>query len=198
MPKTFRAPRALALVAAALAVSTALAACGDLTRPKAQRSNFTDTLALYAINGTPVSARAGLWFFGGVGVPIDGGFGFDVAYDIDAQGQATLYTVRSVAGGLSTAHSVGLQRAAGGFEALTEAPQSGYVTDSSFAAKVGDAFAVVSTDPSACLGSYFSNQIYAKLEVLEINPGDRTVRSRFTVNPNCGYLSLAPSGVPSR
>lgn len=200
MTKTFRAPGRLAIAVAALAVFAGLGACGDLTRPKATLSNFTDTLLLYAINGTPVDAPSGLWLVENTATAVNGSFSFDLAYDIDAQGRATLYTVRAVAGGLSTAHSVGLQRAQQGFDALTEAPQSGFVTDSSLSAAVGDVVAVVTTDPTALFrcSAYFSNQVYAKLEVLEINPGDRTVKTRFTVNPNCGYVSLAPTGIPNR
>lgn len=198
MTTTFRAMRAFAPIAVALVLVAMVEACGDLTRPKPSRENFTDTLTLSTINGTPVDAPAGLWLFGSVGVPIDAGFGFDLGFDIDAQGAATLYTVRKIAGGLSTAHTVGLMRLEQGFEALTEAPKTGFVTDSSYSVSVGDAFAIVSTDPAACGVFSFSNQIYAKLEVLEINPGNRTVKSRFTVNPNCGFVSLAPTGIPNR
>jgi hypothetical protein len=198
MTKTSRAPRALALIAAALGLFVGVAACGDLTRPKPQLENHTDTLTVSAINGTPVSAPAGLWLFGRIGVPIDAGFNFDLGFDIDAQGAATMYTVRVIAGGLATAHSVGLLRVQEGFDALSEAPKNGFVTDSSFAVTVGDVFAVVTTDPNACGFSLFSNQINAKIEVLAINPGDRTIKSRFTVNPNCGFVSLAPTGIPNR
>lgn len=197
MPKTFRAPSRLLLAAAALAVFAGLAACGDLTRPKPDRENFTDTLTLYAINGTPIDAPSGLWLVGGTGVPLDGSFGFDLAYDIDAQGQGKLYTVRAVGGGLSATHTVGLLKSQSDFDALGEAPTSGFVTDTSFTVSNGDVFAIATADPG-CAGSFYSNQIYAKLQVLEINPGNRTVKSRFTVNPNCGYLSLVPSGLPNR
>jgi len=97
---------------------------------------------------------------------------------------------------MSPAHSVSLQRVTTGFDALLKAPQSGYVTDSLVTAKVGDVFAVSTSDPSACSFSIYSNLIYAKLEVLGIDPGTRTVRTRFTVDPNCGFLSLIPSGIP--
>ena len=198
MSKTFRAPRRLASVAVAFAVFGALAACGDLTKPKPVRENFTDTLTLWAINGTPLSAPSGLWLVASTGVRIDASYGFDLAFDIDGQGKTTLYTVRAVAGGLSTAHSVGLQRSQTPFDELLEAPKSGFVLDTSFTATKGDVFAVFSTDLNACGGSYFSNQIYAKLEVLDIQPAARTVTSRFTVDPSCGYVSLAPSGLPNR
>jgi hypothetical protein len=196
MRPRFPAPRRLAVVATALAVFVAMAACGNLTRPKAQFDNATDTLTLYALNGTPVDAPAGLWLSGQTAVVINAGFAFDLAFDIDGQGHATLYTVRYVAGGLSLAHSVAMQRYTGGFDALVKAPQNGYVTDSLFTASVGDVFAVSTSDPTACSYSVYSNVLYAKLEVLGIDPGTRTVRARFTVDPNCGFFSLIPSGIP--
>jgi hypothetical protein len=192
----FRAHRPLALLAIALAIFAATSACGSLTGNKAQTENSTDTVTVYALNGTPVDAPAGLWLFGRQAVVMNSTFLFDLAFDIDPQGAATMYTVRYVAGSLSPAHSVALQRVTGGFDALQKAPQNGYITDSLFTAKVGDVFAISTSDPSACSFSIYSNLIYAKLEVLGIDPGTRTVRTRFTVDPNCGFLSLIPSGIP--
>lgn len=196
MNSRFRAHRPLAVLAIALAIFATASACGSLTGNKAQTENSTDTVTVYALNGTPVDAPAGLWLFGRTAVVVNSNFLFDLSFDIDSVGQATMYTVRYVAGTLSPAHSVSLQRVTGGFEALLKAPQNGYVTDSLFSVKQGDVFAVSTSDPSACSFSIYSNLIYAKLEVLGIDPGTRTVRTRFTVDPNCGFLSLIPSGIP--
>jgi len=193
---SIRAHRPLALLAIALAIFGATSACGSLTGNKAQTENSTDTVTVYALNGTPVDAPAGLWLWGRQAVVMNSTFLFDLAFDIDPQGQATMYTVRYVAGALSPAHSVALQRVTGSFDELLKAPESGYVADSLFTAKVGDVFAISSSDPSACSFSIYSNLFYAKLEVLGIDPGTRTVRARFTVDPNCGFLSLIPSGLP--
>jgi hypothetical protein len=196
MISRFRAHRTLAVFAVALAIFAGTSACGSLTGHKAQTENTTDTVTVYALNGTPVDAPAGLWLFGRQAVVVNSTFLFDLSFDIDAQGAATLYTVRYVAGALSPAHSVALQKATVGFDALDKAPQNGYVTDSLFTAQVGDVFVISTSDPSACSFSIYSNLIYAKLEVLGIDPGTRTVRTRFTVDPNCGFLSLIPSGIP--
>ena len=196
MKERFQTPRILVLVVAALSLFVAMAACGSLTRPKAQTENATDTVTVYSLNGTPVDAPAGLWLFGRQAVVVNSGFAFDVAFDIDAQGQAKMYTVRYVAGGLASTHTVSLQRFTGGFDALERAPQSGYVADSLFSVNTGDVFVIQTTDPSACSFSIYSNVIYAKLEVLGIDPGTRTVRAHFTVDPNCGFFSLSPSGIP--
>jgi hypothetical protein len=192
----FRAHHPLAFLAIAVAIFAAASACGSLTGNKAQTENSTDTVTVYALNNTPVDAPAGLWLFGRQAVVVNSTFLFDLSFDIDAQGEATLYTVRYVAGGLSPAHSVGMQKMTSSFDALLKAPQSGYVNDSLFTVKVGDVFAISTSDPSACSFSIYSNLIYAKVEVLGIDPGTRTVRTRFTVDPNCGFLSLIPSGIP--
>jgi hypothetical protein len=115
---------------------------------------------------------------------------------MDAQGHMTLYTVRYVAGGLSAAHSVAMQHVSSTFESLEKAPQTGYVSDSLFTANVGDVFAIQTSDPSACSFSVFSSVIYAKVQVLAVDPNARTVQTRFTVDPNCGFFSLIPTGIP--
>ncbi|HEY7235426.1 MAG TPA: hypothetical protein VH539_14830 [Gemmatimonadaceae bacterium] len=197
MTSRLRTPRILTLLATACAVlSVGMTACGSLTRPKAQAGNATDTITVYALNGTPVDAPSGLWLFGQQAVVINSSFSFDLALDLDSQGQMTLYTVRFVAGALSAAHSVGMQRMGTDFDALLKAPSSGYVTDSLFTANVGDVFAIQTSDATACGFSVFSNVIYAKVQVLAVDPVARTMRTRFTVDPNCGFFSLIPSGTP--
>ena len=64
MTSRLHAPRRLALVATTLAVFVGMTACSSLTHPKAQTENATDTLIVYALNGTPVDAPTGLWLFG--------------------------------------------------------------------------------------------------------------------------------------
>ena len=190
-------PRILTLLAMACAISFfGMTACSSLTRPGAQSANVTDTVTVFAINNTPADAPAGLWLFGQQAVVVNSSFTFDVAFDMDAQGNATLYTVRYVAGDLSAAHSVGMQKVSSSYDGLTKAPSSGYVSDSLLTASVGDVFAIQTSDPSACSFSVYSNVIYGKVQILAVDPVARTVRTRFTVDPNCGFFSLIPSGTP--
>lgn len=197
MTSRLRTPRLLTLLATACAVlSVGMTACSSLTRPKAQTDNATDTVTVYALNGTPVDAPSGLWLFGQQAVVISSSFSFDLALDLNSQGQMTLYTVRYVAGGLSAAHSVAMQKMGTDYDAVTKAPSSGYVTDSLFTANVGDVFAIQTSDQSACGFSVFSNVIYGKVQVLSVDPIARTMKTRFTVDPNCGFFSLIPSGTP--
>lgn len=195
--KRFKAPRTLVLFGAALSITFASAACGSLTRPGAQTDNATDTVTVYAINGTAVDAPTGLWLFGQQATVVTSSFSFDLAFDIDSTGQTKMYTVRYIAGGLSTlAHTVSLQRYNGTFESLGRAPTSGYVADSLLTVNTGDVIVVQTSDPNACSFSIYSNVIYGKVQVLAIDPTARAIKTRFTVDPNCGFLSLAPTGIP--
>jgi hypothetical protein len=197
MRPRIQAPRNLLAFGAALTLLVLAAGCGSLTRPSAQTPNVTDTVTVYMVNGTPVDAPTGVWFFGEQAVVFSSSFEFDVAFDIDSTGQTKLYTARYLAGGLSTtAHTVSLQRHTGSFDDLLKVPTSGYVADSLLTANAGDVFLIQTADPQACSFSLYSNVIYAKLEVLSIDPTTRSVKTRFTVDPNCGFLSLVPSGIP--
>src|SRR5690349_19997513 len=106
----FRALHPVAFLAIALRIFGTAPAVGSLTDHKASFENTTDTVTVYALNGTPVSTPAGLSLIARSAVVLTSAFGFDVAFDIDAQGQTTMYTVRYVAGGLSGAHTVALQK----------------------------------------------------------------------------------------
>ena len=195
MPLTSRTPVIGAVLAAALLFG-GLTACSDLTRPGAQSPNFTDTSDVYTINGSPEGVPTGLWLFTGQAVQLDPTFNFDLAFDVDSLNRLLLLPVRVVAGNLASAHSVGLKRDSTTYESLVQAPSSGYVVDSTFVASVGDVFAIQTTDASACGFSYYSPYIYAKLQVLDVDAAARKVHVRFTVDPNCGFRSLIPSGTP--
>jgi hypothetical protein len=187
-----------ALFTAFVTLAALQTACSD-TGPKAALVNFTDTLTTYAVNGTPLGSPSGLWFFFRRGVPVDKNFTFDVAFDIDkSTGEARVFPQALIAGGLvpPLVRSVGIKRSTANFDDLLRADNSGYTFDSTFVAHSGDVFLVQSNDASACNSLSFGTVIYTKLQVLEVNPASRTISSRFTVNPNCGFLSLIPEGTP--
>jgi len=84
----------------------------------------------------------------------------------------------------------GLQRMSVSFEALREAPESGYTHVDSLPAAVGDVFAVQSRrDPA--FGTIRCRR-FAKVEVLEIDAAAGTFSFRHLVNPNCEQRTLVP------
>jgi hypothetical protein len=188
--------RPMRVVAVALAVLAV--ACGDPTKPKATYANALSTYALYAFTGAPVNAATAISFLGGA-ARADANFAFDVAFDLDASGRPLIYPVRAIASDLAgSVKRVGLQKVTGGFDAVREAPQTGYDTLSAQTVNVGDVLAVELLDLATCAYSLGGQTLYAKLTVDSVNTDTRKLYARTVIDPNCGYRSVVPDSIPDR
>lgn len=184
------------LVAPLLAVlALTAAACGDITRPKAALPTGRDSTVLYALNGAPPGAPTAIYLPTESAVRADGNFQFDVAFDIDANGKVVLLPLRTVATGLSTTYRVGLQTSSVAFDSLLTAPKSGYHYDSTLVVTPGTTVVVETQNVNACGLSYVGSTMYAKVVVDSVKAASRLLYTRFVVDPNCGFYSLA-DGVP--
>jgi hypothetical protein len=189
-------------LAAATLAAASLLACGDPNAPRASLATFTDTLQLYALNGSPRGAPAALRLlaggFGGTpAVAPDVTLGFDVALDIDGQGRPVLLPLRTVASPFSATHRVGLARDTRAFASITEAPTTGYQHDSVTTVNVGETVLIETADPDQCSTLLTSGVLYGKMVVDSVNAGARRIYLRLTGDPNCGFRSFEP-GVPAR
>ena len=186
-------PRIVVLVAALLSVGAL--ACGDFTGVPASLPTLTDSGTVYALNGAPAGAPTALHLFAGQLVPADANFLFDIAFDIDSSGRVVYMPQRVVASALATTHSVGLRTMPDSFEAVTSAPKSGYRADTALVAARNIVVVAQSNDPNTCGISLTGSSIYAKIVVTSVDPATRQLKVRFTVDPNCGFVSFAP-GIP--
>ena len=193
-PEIARPKFRIAAVAVSV-LSALLGACGDLTGVPASLNTVTDSTSVYALNGAPSGAPTALHVFSGTLLPVTSSFVFDVAFDIDAAGNAVLLPQRTVASRLTSSHSVGLQKLNASFDAVTSAPKSGYRADTAMVAPVNQVVAIQATDPDACGISLTGTTLYAKVVVLAIDRVARQLTIRYTVDPNCGFVSFAP-GLP--
>jgi hypothetical protein len=184
--------RLSALVPAVLGLLLA-AACSDandLPDPTAQ--NFVDTVTLGALEGTPISMPSGFSLEGGR-IRTDQSVEFEFAYNIRQLPDDTYQRVflpRAALGLASTTANPGLQRREEPFDAITNAPSNGYVSDSAVPIEKGQRFIVRSRVVCATLGV----PKYGKIEVLDFQ--DSTVTFQALVNQNCGYKDLLP-GLPA-
>lgn len=190
----------LAPIAVALVVIGAAGACDSTTGADAVYPIYSvDSQTVYALNGSPSGAPTALSLFGGVVgtslVPAGANFAFDLAFDINDAGEIVLLPARTVAGGLSSPHSVGLQKVAAAYETIDRAPDDGYRFDSTMVVNAGDVVVVQSNYGTGCTSFYQTPVIYGKVTVRKIDLATRTLLLRYTADPNCGYKSLA-SGVP--
>ena len=167
------------------AVLLALAACSQpLGLPPPTTSNVVDTIALFALVGTPLRTPSAYKLSGRQLVRTYQSADFDFAFNIDASNRAVLLST----GALGLPQSSGIQVATQPFEALTVAPTGGYVLDQAVAVDVH----VVALVRSRLLGCAFglSEPLYAKLHVLAVDLVARRIDLEILVDQNCGYRGL--------
>ncbi len=196
-----RSTRVVVVALAVLAI-----ACGDITRPKASTPNLAVSYALTAFTGTPVNVPNAINFLGGP-TRADSRFAFDVALDLDAAGRVTVLPVRYVAGSLGIAlqtqstgvpiKRVGMQQVPGTFDALREAPSTGYDTLAVQTISPGAVLAIEMLDFSNCFTGFGGSTLYAKLTVDSVHAAERRIFTRTVVDPNCGYRGLVPDSIPT-
>lgn len=196
-----RSTRVVVVALAVLAV-----ACGDLTKPKASTPNLAVPYTLTAFTGGPVNVPNAINFLGG-STRADSRFAFDVALDLDPAGNIEVLPVRYVAGALgSLTHlqqtgvplkRVGLQKVTGSFEALREAPSTGYDTLAVQTITPGAVLAVELLDLANCYTGFGGSTLYAKLTVDSVD-ANRRIYTRTVSDPNCGYRGLVPDSIPTR
>ena len=186
----------LAIIAAVLTVAF-INACGNPTALKASLLNSVDTLSVFALSGTPPNYPSGVAFLSRQPVHVDGFAQFDVAFDINAAGNAVIYPVKLIVAAGSS-RPVALQKLGQPFEQVTEAPKTGYESDSAMVAVPGETIAVQSAHNAAAdLCQFAINpNIYAKIAVDSVNLSSRTIYFRMGLDPNCGFRSFA-AGLPN-
>ena len=189
-------PRKFAL--AILASATILTACDDPQLLRAQLPTVLDVYTVFALTGTPAAYPSGINTYIRSAVRVDGNAGFDVAFDIDAQGNALVHPVQKVVSSLTSSRRVGLRRVSGNFDDITIAPTGTYA-DSTIVASPGDIIIVQSIRNSSGDVCQFdiSPYIYAKLQIDSIAVDTRTLVVRSLLDPNCGFRSFE-SGIPTR
>jgi hypothetical protein len=185
-------------VLATMCVVAVLNACGDPTNLKANSFNSVDTLFVFALSGTPPTYPSGVSIVGRSAVRVDGFAGFDVAFDINASGKAVIYPVKLVVTSPGGSRPVGLQKAAGSFETVLEAPSTGYENDSSLVLAPGETVVIQSAhNGTNDICQYaLSPYLFAKIAVDSVNLASRTIYLQLGLDPNCGFRSFA-SGIPT-
>jgi len=184
-------------------VVVGLSACSDPTNLKASLATTVDSLSVFALSGTPPTYPSGIAILARQPVRVDG-FGvdglpfFDVALDIDAAGNAIIYPVKLVVISPRGWRPVGLIKVAGVFDSVTDAPKTGYESDSSLVMAPGEVVVVQSahnTSGDLCQLALSPN-IYAKIAVDSIDIASRTLFLRLGLDPNCGFRSFV-TGIPT-
>jgi hypothetical protein len=175
--------------------AAALAACGDdLFDVRARFEVETDTLTLYAINGSAPTAPVGLNTPFLAAVRADSSFNFDLAFDFAGEDSVRVIPVSRVGGAFGSNRRVGIAPMDVPFESITRAPNGGYLFDSTVTVGVGQAFAVQAVTPYCQLDA--SSQVFSKIVVDSVDAATRALYLRLVVDPNCGFMGLVDGVVP--
>jgi hypothetical protein len=170
-----------------------LAACDNTTGLlPATVANVVDTISLYALDGTPLSAPSGYSIHSTppIAVRTDQRSDFDFAFNITPAGQAVLLPTGAMGLGVAS----GIDTVNVSFTALTTAPTTKYVDSLPVSVDSGSVL-VVHSRAVSCVGLVVF--YYGKFEVLAIDTIARRVDLRVLVDQNCGYRGLEP-GLPRR
>ena len=166
------------------------AACDDPLNPDAQIPVRTDTMAVFAMTGTPVTYPNTLDIFNFVTTRLETGAQFDLVFDIDEQGNTVLYPAPLIT---SAPYRIGLRDTAAAFATVTRAPTGEYEDEEPLVLEPGSTALIEAQNPQ-CQFSV-SPFIYAKLVVDSIHTDTREIFFRLTADRNCGFRSFE-EGVP--
>ena len=182
------------VLGAVLALS--LGACKEFTSIDASYANVTNSETLYALNGSPPGAANAMKFFDGIANRADQGFAYDVAFDINADGDVVVIPAKALATWFSNPYSVGLKAVGGSFESVTSAPKDGYRADTAMTVHANQVFIIESRDQfGTCAYSLKGQSYYTKVMITDIDVDHRRIDMVFTANRNCGFRSFEP-GIP--
>jgi len=191
--------KARLVLLATTSVVVGLNACGDPTSLRANLITSVDTLSVFALSGTPPSYPSGINLLARQVVRVDGGAAFDVAFDIDADGNAVVFPVKQVVSTPGGSRAIGLQRLLVQFDSVTQAPKTNYQIDTaSFVLTPGTTVVIQAQHNfSGDICQFALNpNIFAKVAVDSVNLASRTVFVRMGLDPNCGFRSFV-AGVPT-
>lgn len=181
-------PRFVRILLASAAVSLAIA-CGEPTRLPARAAVFGDTLTVYALSGTDISYPTALNVGQLLVVRASGVFDYEVAFDINAGGDAVVYPVALLAAQEAGVRRVGLLAMDTTFEDVTSAPRTGYVYDEPVVVEPGGVIAIEAQVP--CPYPY-PQLIFSKLVVDSVKVAERAIYIRAITDPSCGFRSFLP------
>ena len=165
----------------------------------AQLPTSQDVYTLFALTGTPPAYPSGLNTYGRTPTRVDGNASFDVAFDLNADGNAVIYPVKLIVSSVNGDRPVGLRKVAGTFDQVIEAPTGTYQTDSAVVAAKGEIVVVQANrglSGDVC-SLNVSPYIYTKILVDSIDTSSHTITIQTVLDPNCGFRSFA-DGIPSR
>lgn len=187
--------RQMRLEVPAILATAALLACSDANSvPAATFTNVIDTVVVYAISGTEVFRPSGYAMTQRSAVRLDNTTSADFGYDRTPDGRDVLLPGRMLGHPGASGVDPGLQHTDLAFDEITLAESDNYKTLDTVAVAVGDVLYLRSRIPTTC---FLGVPSYGKVEILQFEAVNRSVKFRVLADLNCGYKGLQP-GIPKQ
>ena len=186
-------------VAGGAIAALALVACDDTNPFGATLPTVADLYTIFALSGTPPAYPSGLNTVARAATRVDGNANFDVAFDINSDGNVVIYPVKLVVSSLQGDRPVGLKKVDAPFDSVLSAPTGIYQTDSAIVAGLRNVIVVeANRGASGDVCSFsISQNIYTKILIDSVDVASRTITIKTVMDPNCGFRSFA-EGIPAR
>ena len=173
--------------------ATFVGGCNPITNP-AQFVNAEQAFYVHALTGAPLAFSTAVILPSKAFVRVDGSFSFDIAFDIDAQGNVVLLPASVVGVSPTGTHRVGIVKPGGLYDNALTAPTTGYVFDSVTVVGKNEPVIVRATEP-AC-GLSLQPYMHARIVIDSLDVPNRAMWGRAVINTNCGLRSLV-IGLPT-
>lgn len=193
-----RIPRRLApacLVVGAIACALVTGAC-DSPLAAGSTELASQAFFVHALTGASQSASTALSFPAHAVARVDATYQFDVAFDIDGNGNVILLPPEMVGQNPSGNRLVGIQKGLGTYDSLTAAPLTGYTIDSVTVVARGQAVAVQAQEPVCLTSNPIAPYLYGKIVIDSIDVVGRGIYGRALIGGDCGYRQLI-AGFPA-
>ena len=190
-----RIPRAW-LTGGLVALAALAGACDGPSTVPGVAELATQSFFVHALNGSSTSGSSALAFPARAVTRVDGTYNFDVAFDIDTNGNVQLWPPEIVGQNPAGNRLVGIITGIGTYDNITSAPLSGYTVDSITTIARGQAVAVQAQEPLCLSGNPGAPYLYAKIVIDSVDIAGRGIYGRAMIGGDCGYRQLIP-GFPS-
>jgi hypothetical protein len=156
----------------------------------------TQPFFVHALTGSPLDGATAIAFPDRAVTRVDGTFSFDVAFDIDVNGNVVLLPPEMVGQNPAGNRLVGIIKGIGTYDEITEAPLTGYTVDSVTVIGRGQAVAVQAQEPLCTTGTPQAPYLYAKIAIDSVDLVGRGIYGRAMIGGDCGYRQLV-AGFPA-
>lgn len=190
-----RVPRAW-LTCGLVALAALAGACDGPSTTPGLSEDATQAFFVHALTGSPLDGSSALAFPARAVTRVDGTYNFDVAFDINTDGNVVLLPPELVGQNPAGNRLVGIITGIGTYDNITEAPLSGYTVDSVTVVSRGQAVAVQAQEPLCATSNPGAPYLYAKIVIDSVDLVGRGIYGRAMIGGDCGYRQLIP-GFPA-